>query len=96
MAPTHVLRCCQRGLAWIPVIFIALVVCWSYYAYVVELCISKYDVLPPCVVSVIVPLCFHCAAFTTHTQRETHTAAAAAAGWPAGSKWTAAELNYNG
>uniref|UniRef100_A0A6Q2Z460 Palmitoyltransferase n=1 Tax=Esox lucius TaxID=8010 RepID=A0A6Q2Z460_ESOLU len=55
MAPTHILRCCQRGLAWIPVIFIALVVCWSYYAYVVELCICNL----PISVAVIYMMSFH-------------------------------------
>ncbi|KAM4696690.1 palmitoyltransferase ZDHHC15 [Rhinophrynus dorsalis] len=38
MALSRGLRCCQRVLSWLPVLIITLVVLWSYYAYVWELC----------------------------------------------------------
>ncbi|XP_028902098.1 palmitoyltransferase ZDHHC20-B isoform X6 [Zeugodacus cucurbitae] len=34
---------CMSALKWIPVIFIAAVIAWSYYAYVVQLCLLSID-----------------------------------------------------
>ncbi|XP_023251730.1 palmitoyltransferase ZDHHC2 isoform X1 [Seriola lalandi dorsalis] len=46
MAPSgsrSIKRGCQRVLYWIPVLFIALIVAWSYYAYVLQLCIESIE-----------------------------------------------------
>lgn len=43
MALRATLRRCVRVLSWIPVTILTLVVVWSYYAYVVQLCLSKYS-----------------------------------------------------
>ncbi|XP_063088573.1 palmitoyltransferase ZDHHC20 isoform X7 [Cavia porcellus] len=43
MAPWTLWRCCQRVVGWVPVLFIAFVVAWSYYAYVVELCVFTIE-----------------------------------------------------
>ncbi|XP_077433449.1 palmitoyltransferase ZDHHC2 isoform X1 [Vanacampus margaritifer] len=46
MAPSgsrNVKRGCKRVFYWIPVLFIALIVAWSYYAYVVQLCLVSIE-----------------------------------------------------
>uniref|UniRef100_A0A674GA94 Palmitoyltransferase n=1 Tax=Taeniopygia guttata TaxID=59729 RepID=A0A674GA94_TAEGU len=40
MALWRGLRCCRRAFAWLPVLLIALLLLWSYYGYVCELCLD--------------------------------------------------------
>ena len=42
MAPACV-KCCVSCIKAFPVLFIVTVVAWSYYAYVVEMCVSMVD-----------------------------------------------------
>lgn len=45
---------CIKAMKWVPVIFIMAIVCWSYYAYVVQLCFLTIQSTVNCVLYLIV------------------------------------------
>uniref|UniRef100_A0A6I8PUQ6 Palmitoyltransferase n=1 Tax=Xenopus tropicalis TaxID=8364 RepID=A0A6I8PUQ6_XENTR len=49
--PSSVRRRCRRCLYWIPVLFISIIVCWSYYAYVIQLCIGNMEHTVLCLIA---------------------------------------------
>ncbi|KAI8508393.1 PREDICTED: palmitoyltransferase ZDHHC15-like isoform X1 [Branchiostoma belcheri] len=48
-----VLNFCIRLMKWLPVVFITLIVLWSYYAYVVEMCVFAITSLPQKVIYLV-------------------------------------------
>ncbi|XP_069056717.1 palmitoyltransferase ZDHHC2 isoform X2 [Pleurodeles waltl] len=53
VGPSTLKRRCQKVLYWVPVLFICIIVCWSYYAYVVQLCLVSMDLIGEKVVCLI-------------------------------------------
>ncbi|KAK3774673.1 hypothetical protein RRG08_035100 [Elysia crispata] len=45
MAPPRCCMMCCRAMKWTPVVFISAIIAWSYYAYVIQMCILTADTI---------------------------------------------------